>query len=97
MKRLPIDLRTTRMEAILTAGPAISITKAAPGERPFIINAAATGMLPVEQMYIGTATTRMTSIWSKGCFPKERKNASGTATLIRAATKRPMANRSPMS
>ena len=75
----------------------INITSAAPGERPFIISAAATGMLPVEQMYIGTATTSMTSICNNGCLPKERKNSSGTTTLMRAATIRPMSRRSPMS
>ena len=97
MKRLPNDFFTTRMDAMLTAGPAISITNAAPGESPFIISAAATGMLPVEQMYIGTATNRMTSICSKGCEPKVRKNSSGTAIPISAAINRPMVRRKPMS
>ena len=48
--------------------------------------AAATGMLPVEQMYMGTATARITSIWSKGCFPKVRKNSS-VGTLPKATKK----------
>ena len=96
MNRLPSAFRTTRMEARLTAGPAISITSAAPGESPFIMSAAATGMLPVEQMYMGTATTRMTSICSSGFEPKWRKNSSGTSTWMRAARIRPMTRRSPM-
>ena len=85
------------MEARFTAGPAISITSAAPGDRPFMMSAAATGILPVEQIYIGTATTRITSICSNGWLPKCRKNSSGIATWMRAATSRPMTNRPPMS
>ena len=54
------------MEARFTAGPAINITSAAPGDSPFIISAAATGILPVEQIYIGTAMTSMTSICNSG-------------------------------
>ena len=82
---------------MFTAGPAISITIAAPGDRPFIISAAATGMLPVEQIYIGIATSRMTPICRSVLLPNERKNESGTATCMRAATSRPISRRPPMS
>ena len=91
-----MDFLTTSMEAKFTAGPAINITNAAPGESPFIINAAAMGMLPVEQIYIGTAIISITNICNRGCEPKLRKNSSGTATLINAANNRPTNNRNPI-
>ena len=54
------------IDAILQAGPAIRRTNAAPGERPFNIKAAAIGMEPVAQTYIGTETASTISIVSKG-------------------------------
>ena len=44
------------MEAKLAAGPAISITKAMPGERPLSMRDRAIGMDPVAHIYIGIAT-----------------------------------------
>lgn len=93
---LPKDFFTTSIEARLTAGPAISITNAAAGERPLSINAAATGMLPVEQIYIGTAISKMISICNIGCEPKCKKNSSGMAIFINAASKSPTIKRKPM-
>ena len=81
---------------MLTPGPAINRTKAAPGDKPFIINAAAIGMLPVEQTYIGTATAKTINIVTiEGRF-KFVKKESGTKTVIKVPIIKPMTNHLPI-
>ena len=60
--RLPITLLTTNTLATLHAGPAINNTSAAPGVRPFSINATAIGILPVALRYMGMEMHNTSSI-----------------------------------
>ena len=60
--RLPISEAIVAIDTALMAGPVIRKTKAAPGDRPFIISAAAIGIAAVEQMYIGNPISAMIGI-----------------------------------
>ena len=53
MDLIPNSRAMTAKETAFVAGPVIRNTKAAAGIRPFIINAATTGIEPVEHTYIG--------------------------------------------
>ena len=81
---------------MLTPGPAINNTSAAPGDNPFIIKAAAIGMLPVEQTYIGTAIAKTINIVTiEGKF-KLAKNESGIRTVINVPIIKPITNHLPI-
>ena len=75
----------TKIDAILAAGPAISRTKAVPGDNPFNISATAMGMEPVAHRYIGMANSRTISILSNELCANNAKKDSGTNTVIRPA------------
>ena len=62
----PIVFDRIIMDAKLAAGPAIRSTKPTPGVRPLAIRDKAMGIEPVAHIYIGTDTTTMTSMASKG-------------------------------
>ena len=62
----PKALFTTNIDATLAAGPAMSRTRAQPGDMPLSMSAAAMGMDPVAQTYMGTATSTMMNMFSKG-------------------------------
>ena len=94
---LPKALFTTNKEAKFTAGPAIRKTKAAPGVNPFNISAAAMGMEPVAQTYIGMANSKTANISSNGLSAKETSQDSGNATEISAAITKPVIMCPPMS
>ena len=81
---------------MLTPGPAISNTRAAPGDKPLSIKAAAIGMLPVEQTYIGMATNNtIIMVTMDGRF-KSVKNESGTNNVINVPIISPMTSHLPM-
>jgi len=80
----------------LTAGPAISNTKATPGVRPFSISDRAMGMEPVAQIYMGTAITTTASMASRGYRARPTKRSSGTNTVMRAAMISPITSHLPM-
>ena len=77
---------------MLTPGPAINNTSAAPGDKPFIINAAAIGILPVEQTYIGTAIAKTINIVTIDGRFKLAKNESGIRTVISVPITKPFAD-----
>lgn len=66
MARRPKAFFTTSTEATLAAGPAMSSTNAQPGDMPLSTRAAAMGMEPVAQIYMGTAMSKITSMLSSG-------------------------------
>ncbi len=53
---------STVREVILVAGPVSRNTRAAPGLIPFMINAAATGVEAVAQIYMGIPITSIINI-----------------------------------
>ena len=85
------------MVAALVAGPAISNTRAAPGERPLSINTAATGTDAVAQIYTGIETTRIISIPIKSFGILSAKKSLGTITEMRAAISKPIINQLEIS
>ena len=94
---LPITLFMTSMLAILQAGPAISRTKAAPGVNPLSIRATAIGILPVAHRYIGIEKHSTSSMLAKELSLNISKNESGTNTVIRPATIKPIISHLPIS
>ncbi len=66
-----------------------------PGESPLSISDIAMGIEPVAHTYIGTATATTASIASSGCSLRLRKRLSGTNTVIKAATTRPITSHLP--
>ena len=93
--RRPKILPTSNTLATLQAGPAISMTRAAPGVRPFIINATAMGMLPVAQRYIGTDRHNTNNIDMRLLSLNSSKQLSGTATVSTPATTNPTTSHFP--
>ena len=87
----------TSIEAELTAGPAISNTKAAPGVRPLAISDTAMGMEPVAQTYMGMATASTKSILSSLYSCSAASHSLGTVTVMSAAMSRPVTNHLPTS
>ena len=85
------------IDAMLHAGPAIRSTNAAPGDNPLSINAAAIGMEPVAHTYIGTDTASTISMVNRGLSLKYKKKSSGTNTVIKPATTKPIISHLPMS
>ena len=62
MARLPMTLSKTVREVIFVAGPARRKTRAAPGETPLRMRAAAIGVEAVAQIYIGIPMRSMKSM-----------------------------------
>ena len=60
--RLPMRDAIVVIDTALMAGPVIRNTNAAPGDRPFIMSAAAIGIAAVEQMYIGNPISAIIGI-----------------------------------
>ena len=60
--RLPMREAIVVIDTALMAGPVIRKTNAAPGDRPFIISAAAIGIAAVEQIYIGNPMSAIIGI-----------------------------------
>ena len=87
----------TNRDATFTAGPAISNTRAVPGDRPFSIRVMAMGIEPVAQRYIGMAHTNTNNMLSRGVSAKSAKNEFGTKTVMSPAMINPMTNHLPMS
>ena len=95
--RIPSTFLTTRMDAMLHAGPAISSTMAAPGVSPFSIRATAMGIEPVAHRYIGMDMASTSSIEASVLSRKSVKALSGKASVITAATTMPTTSHLPMS
>ena len=95
--RRPSTLPITRIDAVLVAGPAMSNTSAAPGDNPLSISAAAIGIDPVAQRYIGIEKSSTTAIFSSGLSANEAKKLSGTRIVISPATSNPSTSQRPMS
>ena len=85
------------MDAAFDAGPAMSRTNAAPGERPLSISATAIGIDPVAQRYIGMANASTKAMLSNVLSWNVAKNVSGTNTVMSPATTNPMTSHLPMS
>ena len=83
-------------EAKFAAGPAISSTKAVPGESPLSTSDRAMGIEPVAQTYIGTAMTSTAIIDSSGLSPSAEKKSAGTYTVMIAAMMSPATSQPPM-
>lgn len=83
---------TMFMVAALVAGPASKKTRAAPGFRPFRINAAAIGVDEVAQTYIGIPAASMTSIDKKWCSFAQSVRSSGKKKVMTPAMNIPMMN-----
>lgn len=81
---------------MLTPGPAINNTKAAPGDKPLSIKAAAIGMLPVEHTYIGTAINKTINIVTMEGRLRFVKNESGTNIVINVPIINPITNHLPI-
>lgn len=60
--RVPISRWRIISDARFVAGPAISNTKAAPGETPLTISDSAMGIEPVAHIYIGAEIKRIRRI-----------------------------------
>ena len=95
--RVPSTLRTTSIEAMLHAGPAISNTNAAPGVSPLSISATAIGIDPVAQRYIGMAIASTSNIDAHVLPWNTEKRLSGTSTVIAPAAMMPITSHLPMS
>ena len=81
---------------MLAAGPATKNTNAVPGDKPLSINAAAIGIEPMAQTYIGIATIKTINIVTiEGSF-KSAKNESGRNTVINVLIIKPITNHLPM-
>ena len=97
MVRVPRKRRNISMEAKLHAGPATRRTRAAPGVRPFIINATAMGMLPVAQRYMGMEMKSTRSMLARVLSLKKAKYSVGMTEVIIPAITRPTTSHLPMS
>ena len=82
---------------MFTAGPAMSSTRAVPGDNSFSISATAIGIEPVAQMYIGSDRMMTNIMLSYGLSENDAKNVSGTNAVISPATINPTINHLPMS
>ena len=74
----PNSLLMRVSEAKLTAGPAMSSTKAVPGESPLSMSERAMGMEPVAQTYMGMAMTKTKSMERAGRSANMAKKSAGT-------------------
>ena len=82
----PIIELIAEMAAALVAGPVIRNTRAAPGETPFAIRAAATGTDAVAHTYIGMPKSSIAIIETKVLSPKDPKKFGGMKVAIAPAT-----------
>ena len=70
----PISREISVNDAKLAAGPAISNTRAVPGDRPFSISDMAIGIEPVAHTYMGMAITSTAIIENMGVLPRAEKS-----------------------
>ena len=82
---------------MFVAGPAISRTSAAPGDMPFSISAAAIGIDPVAQRYMGTEKSSTSNMFFIGVSAYCSKKVVGTKTVISPAITNPITNHLPIS
>ena len=95
--RLPKVLPTTTMEAMLVAGPAMSSTNAAPGGKPLAMRAKASGMEPVEQVYMGMEINSIANMQRIGYSRMDMNSSSGTNAAIKAPRAKPISNQRVIS
>src|SRR3989339_1998633 len=94
---LPSIVHTVDIVAAFDAGPAIKNTRAAPGDKPLSIKAAAIGTDEVEHTYIGMLISTIISIVP---IPEEwylTKKSAGIKAVINPAAKTPTKRDPPMS
>ena len=87
---LPIIEFTAEMAAALVAGPVIKNTRAAPGDTPFAIRAAATGTDAVAQTYIGIPKRSIAIIERSVLSPKDSKKLAGIKVDMAPAATMPI-------
>ena len=78
------------MVAALVAGPASKNTNAAPGFKPFRINAAAMGVEDVAQTYMGIPAPSIMSMDKSWCSLAQVVRSSGKKKVIMPAMKIPI-------
>ena len=75
----------------------MSSTKAAPGDNPLSMSAAAMGIDPVAHRYIGTDRASTSNMLAKGNSLKAAKKSSGRKTVMNPAIASPTTSQRPMS